>query len=377
MRPGAVLLAVLAALLLAAPAADAAKRPIVGIGDQKISMFEDPRFKWLGLRHARLVVPWYVAVGAENKRERSYVDEWMNSARRAKVSPVVGFGHGFAGKMRTYLPKRTEFRRAAAAFRKRYPWVRTYIAWNEANHCSQPTCKRPERAAQYFDALRSVCRRCTVVAPAVLDQPNMVRWLARFRKAARSKPRIYALHNYLDVNRLRSRGTRRLLRAIPRSAKVWVAETGGVVARTHFRKKADFPENPTRAGKVTTYALELGRKHPQITRVYLYHWNIHKYDASWDSGLIDQLGKARPGFDALARFRGKDPAKAPKPPPPPPPRDDSPIAENRPPAENQGPSGGNGQPDNEAQQPPPQEPPPPPSCGLPVCLPTPVLGLLR
>jgi hypothetical protein len=193
------------------------------------------------------------------------------------------------------------------------------------------------------------------------------------------KPRIYALHNYLDVNRLRSRGTRRLLKAIPRSATVWVAETGGVVARTHFRKKADFPENPTRAGKVTTYALELARKHPQITRVYLYHWNIHKYDASWDSGLIDQQGVARPGFDALARFRGKDPSKAPKPAAPAqPPRDEPPIAENRPPAENQNPNGGAGQPDNEPQQqPPPPQPPPPPSCGLPVCLPTPPLGLLR
>jgi hypothetical protein len=88
--------------------------------------------------------------------------------------------------MRTYLPKAKEFRRAAAAFRKRYPWVKTYIAWNEANHCSQPTCKKPERAAQYYDALRAVCRGCTVVAPAVLDQPNMVKWLARFRKAAKS-----------------------------------------------------------------------------------------------------------------------------------------------------------------------------------------------
>lgn len=374
MRRALLILVVLASLLAAVPSADAAKRPIVGIGDQKADMFEDKRLAWLKIRHARLVVPWYVAGGRKNRLERSYVDAWLRAARNARVQPVVVFGHGFFGRMRTYLPKAREFRTAARKFRRRYPWVKTYIAWNEANHCSQPTCRRPERAAQYYDALRSVCPRCTVVAPAVLDQPNMVKWLTRFRRAARHTPKTYALHNYLDVNRLRSRGTRRLLRAIPRSARVWVAETGGVVARKHFRRKADFPENPERAGKVTTYALRLARRHRQITRVYLYHWNIHKFDASWDSGLIDQAGNARPGFDSLARFQGRDPSKAPKGPPPrPAPANEPPIAENRPPAENQTSSGGNGAPDDEPQ---PQPSQPPPTCTLSVCLP-PVLGVLR
>ena len=378
MRLALLLLAVLAALLTAVPGASAAKRPIVGIGDQKTTMFEDQRMTWLGIRHARLVVPWYVMGGRKNRRERSYVDAWLRSARRARVQPMIVFGHGYSGRMRRYLPKAREFRTAVRRFRRRYPWVRTFVAWNEANHCSQPTCNRPERAAQYYDVVRGLCRRCTVVAPAVLDQPNMVSWLRRFRRAARNEPRTYALHNYLDVNRLRSRGTRRMLRAIPRSARVWITETGGVVARKHFRGRADFPENATRAGRVTTYALRLARRHRRITRVYLYHWNIHKYDAVWDSGLIDQSGVARPGFDALARFRGKDPAKAP-PGPGPSPAPSNPIAQDRPPAENQTSSGGSGtsgsQQQQQQQQPPPQEPAPQPTCQLPsVCLPVTTLG---
>ena len=194
MRNGFIALAVLLGLALAAPPASAAKRPLVGMGDQKVQMFDDPRLSWLGVKHARLVAPWYVATGV-SPQELTYVDQWMAAAQRTGVKPLVGFGHGYEGKARTYLPKRKEFKAAISAFRKRYPSVRTYIPWNEANHCSQPTCKRPKRAAQYFDILKRSCRSCKVLAPAVLDQSNMVSWLRKFRRAARFTPRIYALHN--------------------------------------------------------------------------------------------------------------------------------------------------------------------------------------
>ena len=368
MRNGVLALAVSLVVLCAVAAgpAGAATRPIVGIGDQKTQMFDDPRFQWLGIKHARLVVPWYVALN-KNPGERAYVDNWIAQARRTRVQPLVGFGHGYSPKLRRYLPKVAEFRRAVRAFRKRYPQVRTFIAWNEGNHCSQPTCNRPEQAGRYYNTIKALCKGCTVTAPAVLDQPNMVRWLKRFRKTAKGEPRIYALHNYLDVNRLRSKGTRRMLRAVPKNARIWIAETGGVVKRKHFRNKASFPESPEHAGKVTTYALRLGRKYRQIERIYIYHWNMTGYDVNWDSGLIDQLGAGRPGFDSLARFLGRDPAKAPNPPaPPPPPTSEPPIAEN-PPAQSEpqpssgGSSGGSGE---QQQQQPPPPPPPEQECSL-------------
>ena len=353
---------------LAGPAS-AAKRPIVGIGDQKVAMFDDPRMEWLGIKHARLVVPWYVANGGKHLAERDYVDAWMASARRTGVEPLVGFGHGFEGRMRTYLPSVKQFRRAAQRFQRRYPWVKVYIPWNEANHCSQPTCKRPARVARYYDALKGVCRRCTVLAPAVLDQPNMVAYLKRFRKVARHEPRIYAMHNYLDVNRLRSTGTRRLLRALPRKARLWVAETGGLVERQHFRGKADFPESPTRAGVVVRFSLELARKHKKIDRVYLYHWNIHRIKPNWDSGLIDLFGIARPGFTSLARFLGLDPARAPVVlPPPPQPGPEPPIAENPPPSEpapsGDGSTSGSADSSSQPQQQPQPQPAEEPECSL-------------
>ena len=310
MRKG--LLAVVALTLLLATPAHGAKRVVVGLGDQKTEMFADARMQWLGVKHARLVVPWYVGTGV-NKEELAHVDRWLKAARRAKVRPLVGFGHGFVGWTRIYLPKPAEYRRAVAAFKRRYPWVRQYIAWNEANHCSQPTCRRPERVAAYYDALKTTCRSCTVIGAAVIDQPNMVPWLKRFRRAAKHEPKVYGLHNYLDVNRLRSTGTRRLLRALPRRARVWITETGGVVRRKHFRARSgsDFPENPQHAGKVTRYLLRTASALPRIDRVYLYHWNVDRPDATWDSGLIDHRGGTRPGFTALARHLRRDPRQTP------------------------------------------------------------------
>ena len=369
MRNG--LLAVVAlGLALAAAPAQAASPLEVGIGDQKYELFDDPRFGWLGVKHARLVVPWYVGSGS-NPEELAYVDRWLQAARRAGVQPLVGFGHGFIGWTRIYLPKVSEYRKAVADFRRRYPWVRTYIAWNEANHCSQPTCKRPVRAAGFYDALKRTCRSCTVIGAALIDQPNMVRWLRRFRRAARFEPTIYGLHNYLDVNRLRSSGTRRLVRAIPRGARIWVTETGGVVRRKHYRKKAEFPENARHAGKVTRYLLRMARRLPKIDRVYLYHWNVDRVDATWDSGLIDHRGRARPGFDALARHLRRDPRRAPafRPGVAPPPAAGSPIASNPAP-----PASGDGSAPPPSSSPPPQEPAPSGGCQPVLLCPAPILG---
>jgi Glycosyl hydrolase catalytic core len=368
MRKGLLAVLALVVALVAAAPAHAGRGLIVGVGDQKASMFDDPRLNWLGIRHARLVVPWYVGTGV-NADELGYVDRWLSAARRHRVTPLISFGHGFVGWTRIYLPKPADYRRAVAAFHRRYPWVRQYIAWNEANHCSQPTCKKPERAAAYYDAMKSVCRSCTIIGAAVIDQPNMVRWLRRFRRAAKHEPRVYGLHNYLDVNRLRTTGTRRLLRAIPRRARVWITETGGVVYRKHYRRKADFPESAAHAGKVTRFVLRTARRLRRIDRVYLYHWNADRFRAQWDSGLVDHRGRARPGFLALARHLGRNPRRAPKgiaPTPPPP----TPIAQNQPPAQESAPPRQEPPPpQQQPSQPPPEQQPPPPTCTVPILCP--------
>jgi hypothetical protein len=341
----ALLLAFVAtAVAVPAEPAKAAKRPVVGIGDQKVDMFFDPRFKWLKIRHGRLVVPWYVATKRATRLDRFLADIWLKSARRKRVQALVGFGQHPAKLFRKKAPTVKQYRAAFRAFRKKYPWVKTYIPWNEANHCSQPTCRKPELAAKYFNTVKRYCKGCKVVAADVLDQPDMGKWLRRFRKATRYKPTIWGLHNYFDVNRRRSKGTRKFLRMLPRRSRVWITETGGIVKRQHRKKnrKRAFPENPTHAGKVTRYVLRMSRA-LRIERVYLYHWNIHQRRPYWDSGVIDLYGRIRPGFKELARFLGKNWRKAPK------------VRKKTPPN-----NGNNPQPPNEVppSSPPPSNPPP-------------------
>lgn len=295
---------VVLALALAASPTSAAT---VAIGDQKYSMFGDARFRWLDVDHARLVVSWNVL--ARDDWERPWIARWLRDARRAGVRPLVSFGHEWTGPGRRHLPSVREYRRELRRFRARYPWVRELSPWNEANHCSQPTCHRPERAAAYFDVVREECPSCTVVAADVLDQRGMGPWLARFRRAARHRPTIWGLHNYLDANRLRSTGTRRLLAAV--KGEVWLTETGGVVRRTRYKGQAAFPETPEHAAAATRWILRVAESQPRVRRVYLYQWNADSLTQRWDSGLIDPFGQRRPAFDVVARAHGRDPATAP------------------------------------------------------------------
>ncbi|MEA2192492.1 MAG: hypothetical protein QOI73_2613 [Solirubrobacteraceae bacterium] len=266
---------------------------VVGIGEQNTTMFADPLFKALKIADARLVVSYdTVAVHFE----RQLVDAWLGAARKAGVRPFITFGHSRVHPRK--LPSVAEFRAAFRAFRKRYPQVDTYAPWNEINHASQPTAKAPARAAQYYDVVASECDGCTVLAGDLLDQPGMTRYLAAYRRALASTPRIWGLHNYADSNRFRTSGLRSLLKAVP--GDVWLTETGGIVT---FGRS--FPRDERRAGRAVAFALRLAADTPRVKRVYLYNWTGAAPAARFDSGLIAPDGTARPGYDALrAGLRG-------------------------------------------------------------------------
>ena len=151
----------------------------------------------------------------------------MAAARGAGVDPLVSFGHSRTDRRSLPTPERFlfEFRR----FRARYPWVKEYAAWNEANHCGEPTCHRPRLVAAYYRNMRRECPDCRILAAEVLDMPNMVSWVRAFRRAAGEEPRYWGLHNYIDANRARTTGTRRMLHAV--KGQVWFTETGGIVSR--------------------------------------------------------------------------------------------------------------------------------------------------
>jgi hypothetical protein len=281
--------ALAALVVLVAPASGWALE--VGIGDQKPGTFADERFRALGVQHTRYITPWNSIY-----EDPALLDSWMSAARAAGMRPLIAFSAGARDRCPSHpcrLPSIGAYRRAVAAFIQRYPWVRTYQPWNEANHASQPTARNPKRAAQYYNALRQLCRGCRIVAADVLDSTNMERWLAEFQKTA-TRPRTWGLHNYTDTNRFRTSGTERLLRAV--SGQVWLTETGGIVSfRTH-EGRVVFRRSPRRAAKATRHLFRLAGKHRRrIKRVYLYHWSSDA-ENRFDAGLIDPRGLPRPAF---------------------------------------------------------------------------------
>ena len=100
------------------------------------------------------------------------------------VRVLLGFGHSRDPRQAHTAPSVKRFEREFVKFRARYPWIRDYLTWNEANHCSQPTCRNPERAAQYYLALRKHCPGCRIVAADVLDGSKLTRWVKRVPEGA-------------------------------------------------------------------------------------------------------------------------------------------------------------------------------------------------
>lgn len=273
----------------------AARTPLaVGIADQRTKVFTDPLFTDLGISHARYVVPWDAMNGGFQREE---LFTWMRAARADGVVPLLSFGHSRIAGRQKLRPSPTELQHQFRRLRVNFPWATEWGTWNEANHCSQPLCHRPEVAARYFDALTRACPTCTILGAEVLDQPNMVSWVRRFRRVARHEPKVWGLHNYLDANRLRTSGTRALLRAT--TGAVWFTETGGIVRRT-AKVKIAFEESTRHAALATGWVFDrLVPLSSRIRRVYLYHWNSGSPADNWDSGLVDRHGLPRPAYAVL------------------------------------------------------------------------------
>jgi hypothetical protein len=283
------------ATVIPAQAGAAASTVEVGIADQKADMFTDPRFGVLGITRARLAIGWDAL---SSKWQVDLLNLWLQGAQAAGVQPLISFMHSRTNRRQIPTPERLkyEFRR----FRQAYPWVTTFATWNEANHCGEPLCHRPKLAAAYYRALRQECQTCTILAPEVLDMPNMATWVKSFNRALGYSPKIWGLHNYVEANRFRMQRLRELLRVVPRS-KVWLTETGGLVRRDNG-STTKIPEGARHAGEVTRYIFDhILPRNPRIARVYIYHWNSESSATSWDSALINPAGGERSALFVLAR----------------------------------------------------------------------------
>jgi len=289
-------IAVLLAALLVAPAAQAKVR--VGLSEQSPAMFDQSNWSQLKLKRVRYILPWDYYKSAGNHAE---VTGFMNAARAHKQDVLVTFSarrgcfvnNRYSKRKACRAPSAAAYKGAVKRFRKEFPYTRTFTPWNEVNHVSQPTYRKPALAARYYKAMKSVCRKCTVMAADVLDSSDVRTYLRGFLRATRGAGRIWGLHNYKDVNRRQSRGVRNVLSTV--RGEVWLTETGGIV---HFGK--DFPYSQSRAAARTKYMFALARRYSRVKRIYVYRWFGEPRSARFDAGLVNPDGSSRP---ALAQFR--------------------------------------------------------------------------
>jgi hypothetical protein len=292
-----VLTTLLLVLGLAGPAQAKLK---VGIGEQNSAFFLDKRWQDLDAPYARYVVSWDTL--RVKGWEQDFLDEYVARARAADTELLISFAHSRQRGRQLKAPTRLQFIREFRKFRARYPDIKTFQTWNEANHGTQPIWKKPGLAASYYNSMRRTCPECLVTAPSVLDAPNMTWYIQNFKRKARYRVKVWAIHNHIDANRHRTSGTREMLR-VTRRGQLWFTETGGIVNRwVDGRRRSQY--NQRNAVRAIKNVFKLARINPRrITRIYLYHWMAPKERRPrWDSGLVGRRGETRA---SLRTFRAQ------------------------------------------------------------------------
>ena len=312
----ALALAALCALLLAPSTASAQRVNVaVGIGDQDTRIFDDRNFRALGVKKVRYFIKWDAI---DRPGELAQADAYVNRARAAGTQVFMHISSNNLARKAARLPSVRTYRSKVKPLIDRYrpQGVRTWGPMNEANHDSQPTWRNPRRAAQFFLAMRSMCRGCTIVGLDVLDQRGVERYMRRFYAALGSRRRlvrIVGIHNYSDTNRYRSSGTRSIIRTAKRfnrRTNFWLTETGGVA-----KFGSSFPCNPANPGpaerrqaRATRYMFTLTRRFRRdIKRLYIYNFYGDDCQGRFDAGIVHRDGSPRPAYNVVRstvrRFR--------------------------------------------------------------------------
>jgi hypothetical protein len=325
--------------------------PGYGLSTNPPIAFEDHRLKqgegsnWLGLRRARLIVRWDVAV-PEAERKSTWpaydpglaqrTEDWFVNATRAGFTR---FMVSFDGGGTNHMPSRAEYLNAVRHFVVRFGdrWqVNEYTAWNEPNHASQPVSQRKagdngaKYAGYYFKLMSRVCdedidpaapvrKRC-MVAAGDFAEPVARAYFDRYVRYAGYRPRAWAYHIYetgwrrydangkFDVNGTHSaKSVDWFLKATATKAEqnpsgstsappVWLTEQGPRYDK--YRKylpNATTEQRDERAIEDLRYMLNVVRGRSRIRRFNYYAW--YGWAAGFDSGFVEpQSCRLRPHY---------------------------------------------------------------------------------
>ena len=306
-------LLVLLVLAVVPPSPASARSSIrVGVADQSPAMFDSPYFQQLKIKRTRYFVPADIM---QNAAELTRATVFVTAARRARVSTLIHVSTADLRSKRGKVVSTTAYRRnvtkLVAHFRKL--GVRDFGAWNEVNHKTQETWNRIGNAVSYYKsmyrAVKKRCRSCAVVGLDILDQSGSDRYIRSFYKRLSSTWRkrltIVGIHNYSDVNRSRSRGTKRIIDTVRRynkRTKFWFTETGALAS---FGKSFRYNERrqASRIKNMFTYASRYRTR--GVERVYSYNFFGLETSAAcgsrcrFDAGLVNANGTPRPVFSTF------------------------------------------------------------------------------
>jgi hypothetical protein len=305
-------LALVCALCLAAasPAAGGASTRahraatyLTGIGNERAQMFASGYWARLHMKIVRYVAPYDAAV---HRDSLNAARAFIRAAEATHQQVLVAFYH--SEHTPTRLPGVGEYRYDVRRFVERFPHVRQYQAWNEANRgnvahaFSSPSA---ELDARYYQALIRSCPGCTVIGLDVLDAANIrptLNYIATFkREIGRLEtvmPSVWGLHNYADLNNHGGWRTPLLARAL--GGDVWLTETGGIVKFAHAFSNVH-GAGLLRAAAVLERMFNLAAAVPQIKRLYIYDWTGGTASTRFDAGLTNAREQPRAGYNVVCR----------------------------------------------------------------------------
>lgn len=299
-----------AALLALAAAPGASAAPTYGISDQQAATFANPNYKALKLKAARYVAPFDVMFDAT---QLARWDAWYKAAKADRQKILVSFEHSrTAGKQRL-TPTVGQYSTAMKAFHKAYPSVKEINTWNEVNACQRPgeterqplgICK-PSKAkllVQFYGVSRKVFKGATIIPMDVLDDraasaSSAVKYIKAFKKASKTLPKVWGIHNYSDTNRFSQTRTKKIIKAIGPKGDIWLLETGGqlnVFGGSESQKAA-------KAAKALKCMFYIAKKTSRVKRVYIYQFNGAAPGAGFDAGLVNPDNSKRPGWTVVKK----------------------------------------------------------------------------
>jgi len=284
-----------------APRAHAAASFQTGIADEGTEMFSDPLWQQLHTHITRYIAPYDTAVRGYSLMKAT---AWIHAAEAQHQQVLVAFYH--SEYTPTRMPSIGTYEQDTKKFMQLFPRVHLYQPWNETNRgnvrytyekFNSPTAVE---SAKYYQALRHVCPKCTILGLDILDQNQVgptLAYVAEFKAELRHlrvpTPTLWGLHNYSDTNRFSSERTRAILGAVP--GDVWLTETGGIVkfggAFPNYRGSG-----LARAAKALGFMFAIASSQPRIKRLYIYDWTGGTSSTIFDSGLTDAHHRPRPGY---------------------------------------------------------------------------------